>query len=157
MEGCRVSAVPSWLLILVLLVLPLLAINPSPEDYAWMMRLSRPPWLVGLQVWTPLLWLVIYAFLLGSALTTWQAEANWRLLLAYPLLLLLIKGHTWLLCRTHRLDYGAMASGISWMYGLGLAVKLAGISPSSAVGLLPFLLWSPVEIWSLWRMRRMNR
>ena len=109
------------------------------------------------RVWSPLLWLVIYAFLFASALITWDSEANWRLLLAYLLLLLLIKGHTWLFCRTCRLDCGAMACGISWMYGFGLAVRLAEISPTAAVGLLPFLLWVPVEIWSLWRMRGMNR
>lgn len=153
----RVHAVlPPWMLILLLMILLMLVINPSREQYDWMMRLTRPPWLVGFQVWLPVLWLIIYIFLYVSALTSWRTLGSWPWMVTYGLLLVLIKANTLLMCKARRLAYGAGAGLISWTFGLVMAGTLSRASPNSMLGLLPFLLWAPVETWATWRMRKIN-
>jgi tryptophan-rich sensory protein len=47
-------------MILVVMVAVGLLLNPSPEDFAWFLRLRRPAWLT-FEWLIPLIWISIYA------------------------------------------------------------------------------------------------
>ena len=146
---------PPWLLILILMEGVILLINPTRKDFAWYQRLRRPPWLT-FSALIPMIWLLIYACFYLSALISWSIRNNWNLVVAYVLLLILVEGYTWLMCRTRRLSTGTMICVISWVYGLILTVLLLSLSFSSALLMLPFLFWAPVEAMITWQMRQIN-
>ena len=152
------SALPAWLLILLLMEGVIVVINPSPKDYLWYRGLRRPHWL-RFFIWIPLVWLVITAGLYCSALISWEAKNSWWLLLSYLILLAVLESHTWLLCQYRNLRLGAGALVIGWLYGLVLAMILvahAGTLMASQL-LLPLLIWAPIEAYALEHMRRLNR
>lgn len=148
---------PTWLQILLLMLLVILTIHPSPEGYRWWQELRRPAWMEGVQAWTPLLWLLIQIGIVAAALLSWQAGGRWSPVTAVILLLLLMQLYPWLLCRSRRLGIGALVCLIGWIYGLTVAAGIAGFSMNAVLALLPYLLWSPLEVWITWRMRRLNR
>jgi len=147
--------VPAWLLILLAMVAIVLGINPTSNDYGWFQSLRRPPW-AEFHVWIPAIWLGIYFFLYASALATWAARPDWRLMGAYGVLLLLLETYPWLMCRTRRLGLGALVCLAAWLFGVLLAAKLLPELLLSASLLLPLLLWAPVEAWIDWSMVRLN-
>ena len=153
---------PAWLVILLLMIFLMLAINPSEAGYAWWRSLRRPAWMVGLNTWLPLLWLVIHAFLYVSAmaswttLAAWEPRQRWLLIGAYGVLVVLIQAYTWLLCRTRRLDVGTVVGLVGWIYALVLALAMLPISYRSFLGLMPYLLWAPMEARATWQMRHLN-
>lgn len=147
---------PPWLLILVLMEGVILLINPTRKDFAWYQGLRRPGW-VTFSTSIPLIWLLIHVGFYVSSLVSWQARSNWGLVLAYILLLVLVEGYTWMMCRTRRLGTGTLLCLVGWAYGLILAVALLSVSPLAAALLLPYLLWAPLEALITWEMRRLNR
>lgn len=147
---------PPWLLILILMEAVILLINPTRRDFAWYQGLRRPTW-VRFSTSIPLIWLLIIACFYVSALASWQASRNWNLVLAYILLLVLVEGYTWMMCRTRRLSTGTLLCLVGWLYGLLLAAVLLSVSPLGSLLLLPYLLWAPVEALITWDMRRINR
>ncbi len=151
-------ALPAWLLILVLMELVIVLINPAPKDYLWYRGLRRPQWL-RFFIWIPLIWLVISAGLYFSALISWQSSNSWLLLLSYLLLLAVLESHTWLLCQYRNLRLGAAALLVGWIYALVLAISLMPTDSSGMASqlFLPLLIWAPIEVYALERMRRINR
>jgi translocator protein len=147
--------VPVWLLILLAMVAIVLGINPASNDYGWFQSLRRPPW-ADFHVWIPSIWLGIYAFLYASAVNAWTARPDWRLMGAYAVLLVLLEGYPWLMCRTRRPGLGALACLAAWLFAVLLASNLLPGQLSSALLLVPLLLWAPVEAWIDWSMVRLN-
>lgn len=147
---------PPWLLILILLEAVILLINPSSKDFAWYQGLRRPPW-VPFTSSIPLIWLLIHIGFYFSCLVSWQARNNWNLVLAFILLLVLVQGYTWLMCRRRRLATGALVCLLAWAYALLLALALLSVSRLASALLLPFLLWAPMEALIIWDMRRFNK
>jgi tryptophan-rich sensory protein len=72
------------------------------------------------------------------------------------LLLVLVEGYTWLMCRTRRLAAGTVFCLDAWSYGLIFSLLLLSISPLAAQLMLPFLLWTPIEAVITWQMRQLN-
>ncbi|MEB3199039.1 MAG: tryptophan-rich sensory protein [Synechococcaceae cyanobacterium] len=142
--------------ILLVMVLVALSLNPSRQQFAWFMRLRRPAWL-GFERWIPLIWLLIYACFYASALLAWTASADPRLMAAYLLLLLLVQGYTWLICRTRRLANGTAIGFAGWVWGIALAIALLPRASTAALLLVPYLLGSPVGALVSWQMQRLNR
>jgi tryptophan-rich sensory protein len=148
--------VPPWLLILILLEGVILLVNPTGQDFAWYQGLRRPPW-VPFTSSVPLIWLLIHIGLYFSCLVSWQALSNLNLLLAYILLLVLVQGYTWLMCRRRRLATGALLCLLGWAYALLLALALLPVSRLASALLLPYLLWAPMQALIIWDMRRFNK
>ncbi|MEI7667343.1 MAG: tryptophan-rich sensory protein [Synechococcaceae cyanobacterium ELA263] len=146
---------PPWLLILILMEGVILLINPTRKDFAWYQGLRRPPW-VTFSAFIPVVWLLIHACFYVSALISWSVRSSWNLVLAYVLLLALVEGYTWLMCRSRRLSAGTILCLVGWSYGLILTLLLISISPSSALLMLPFLCWTPLEALITWQMRQLN-
>lgn len=134
----------------------ILLINPTRKDFAWYQGLRRPSWLPFASS-IPLIWLLIHIGFYLSSLVSWQARSNWNLVLAYIVLLILVEGYTWLMCRSRRLATGSLLCLLGWAYGLILAAALLPISPLASALLLPYLLWAPVEALITWDMRRLNK
>jgi tryptophan-rich sensory protein len=99
---------------------------------------------------------VIYAFLYASAVTSWAARPDVRLMGAYAVLLVLLEAYPWLMCRTRRPGLGAVACLVAWLFALLLAANLLSAQLTSALLLIPVLLWAPVEAWIDWSMVRLN-
>ena len=146
---------PPWLLILVLMEGVIVLINPTRKDFAWYQGLRRPEW-VTFSAFIPLIWLLIHACFYLSALISWGIRSSWTLVFAYVLLLILVESYTWLMCRSRRLSAGTLLCLIGWSYGLILTLLLLTIAPSSALLMLPFLMWSPLEALITWQMRQLN-
>lgn len=146
---------PPWLLILVLMEGVIVLINPTRKDFAWYQGLRRPEW-VTFSAFIPLIWLLIHACFYLSALISWGSRSSWPLVFAYVLLLILVESYTWLMCRSRRLSAGTLLCLIGWSYGLILTLLLLTIAPSSALLMLPFLMWSPLEALITWQMRQLN-
>ena len=75
----------------------------------------------------------------------------------YLVLLVLVQSYTLLICRTRRLAWGTAAGLAGWIWGLALALTTLAVSPTAALLLVPFLLWSPIGTFVTWRMQRLNR
>jgi len=148
--------VPHWLLILILMEGVILLINPSRSDFAWYQGLRRPQW-VPFAASIPLIWLLIHVSFYVSSLLSWQARNNWTLIMAYILLLILVEGTTWLMCRRRRLATGTLMCLLGWLYGILLSAILLPVAPLASALLVPYLLWAPVEALITWDMRRLNR
>jgi tryptophan-rich sensory protein len=146
---------PSWLLILLAMVAVVLAINPPTEGYNWYQGLRRPSW-TPFPVWIPVFWLGIYAALYLSAVATWNASRSPLLLGLYALLLVLLEGYPWLMCRTRRLGLGAMSCLASWAFALALALALRDLPGGAASWMLPLLLWAPLQAAIDWSMLDLN-
>jgi len=134
----------------------ILLINPTREDFAWYQGLRRPAWLRFTSS-IPVIWLLIHIGVYFSSLVSWQARNNWNLVLAYIVLLLLVEGYTWLMCRSRRLATGTLLCLLGWAYGLILAAALLPITPLASALLIPYLVWAPVEALITWDMRRLNK
>jgi benzodiazapine receptor len=148
--------VPAWLLILIVMAAVILGMNPTARDFAWFQQLRRPVWFSS-PGWIPLIWLTINISLYASALLAWQARRDWMLIVAYLLLLVLVQGYTWLMCRTRQLATGAVIGLIGWGYALLFSVHLHSVSPNSVLLLLPYLIWSPIQAFATWQMRSLSR
>lgn len=144
------------LLILIVMLAVGLSLNPSREQFAWFMRLRRPAWL-GFERWIPLIWISIYGCFYGSALLSSNAGGGWLLMAAYLVLLLLVQGYTWLICRSRSLANGTLIGLAGWLWGMALAAVAGGASRPAAILLIPFLIWSPVGTLVTWQMQRLNR
>jgi tryptophan-rich sensory protein len=144
--------VPAWLVLLFSMILVLLVLNPSAAAYTWWMGKPRPAWWMGYQVWVPLLWMAVLIPLYVSALTSWNTTGSVPLMGAYGALLLLIKGSSWLMCQRRSLVVGVAGGLVSWACGIALTIAVSRVSAGAALGLLPFLIWSPLETWVTWRM-----
>jgi benzodiazapine receptor len=142
--------------ILLVMVAVGLLLNPSREDFAWFLRLRRPAWLTFERL-IPLIWISIYACFWGSALLSWRARGSWGLMLGYLGLLLLVQSYTLVICRTRRLAAGTWIGFAGWLWGMALAVVVAGQVPLAALLLVPYLLWSPLGTLVTWQMQRLNR
>jgi benzodiazapine receptor len=151
----RSAPVPHWLVLLILMELVILGINPTRGDFVWFQGLRRPAWL-RVHVWIPVFWLVIYGCFYLSALVSWEASRNWRLTVAYVLLLVLVESYTWITCRTRRLGVGTVVCLAGWAYGLVFALVLTRISVPAAILIVPYLIWSPVEALITWQMLGLN-
>ncbi len=149
---------PAWLTILLVMGLVIAVLTPSRQQFAWFLRLRRPRWLT-FERWIPLIWSLIYLCFYASALLRWGAggAAAPLAMAGYLVLLVLVQGYTLLICRTRRLAWGTAAGLAGWIWGLGLALATLAISPTAALLLVPFLLWSPIGTFVTWRMQRLNR
>ncbi len=146
---------PPWLLILIVMEAVILGINPTRKDFAWFQQLRRPPWL-PFPSWIPLIWLSIYLCLYISSLLTWQARRDWSLVVAYLVLLVLIEGCTWLICRSRQLVAGTLLCLLGWGFALLLVLHLSSDSGLAVLFLLPYLVWAPIEGLATWQMRGLN-
>ena len=147
---------PSWVLLFAVMAVVVMGINPSAADYVWYQGLRRPGWLRS-QMLQPLLWLLLYGCIYASALQLWQARPGLGPASGHLLLLALIEGGTWLLCRTHRPGLGALCRLLAWLWCLLLALGLPAAAGPAALLLLPVLLWLPLEAVGLWQMRQLNQ
>jgi tryptophan-rich sensory protein len=147
---------PAWLTILLVMGLVIAALTPSRDEFGWFLRLRRPRWLT-FERWIPLIWSLIYLCFYASALLSWQAAGAEAPMLAYLLLLVLVQSYTLLICRTRRLVWGTAAGLAGWVWGLGLTLRVGGLSGPASLLLLPFLLWSPIGTFVTWRMQKLNR
>jgi tryptophan-rich sensory protein len=147
---------PAWLTILLVMGLVIAALTPSRDEFGWFLRLRRPRWLT-FERWIPLIWSLIYLCFYASALLSWQAAGAEAPMLAYLLLLVLVQSYTLLICRTRRLIWGTAAGLAGWVWGLGLTLRVVGLSGPASLLLLPFLLWSPIGTFVTWRMQKLNR
>jgi benzodiazapine receptor len=150
------SPVPAWLVIFVLMLMVIITINPSAEDFAWFRGLRRPPWM-SFHIWLPMVWLLIYAGIYFGALRAWEDTTNLLVIACFLALVALVETATWFLCRSHRVGAGALALLGVWGYGAVLALALWRVSPGALPPLLPFLLWTPMESLLIWQLRRINR
>lgn len=147
---------PTWLLLLLVMVGVSVLLSPGREDFAWFLRLRRPRWL-SFERFIPLIWLLIYACFYGSALLSQGAGGGWGLLVGYLVLLVLVQSYTLLICRTRRLAAGTLVGGAGWVWGVALTLRLLPLSRPAALLLVPYLLWSPVGTLVTWQMQRLNR
>jgi benzodiazapine receptor len=147
---------PAWLTILLAMAAVVALLNPGREDWLWFLRLRRPAWLT-FERWIPLIWMAIYACFYASALLAWSAGGGPVRLAGYLGLLVLVQSYTLVIGRTRRLASGTAAGLAGWVWGVALAVATAPVSPTAALLLVPFLLWSPVGTFVTWRMQGLNR
>ena len=101
-------------LILIGMVVVAFGLNPSKAEFSWFLRLRRPRWLV-FEGWIPVIWLVIYACFYGSALLSWNAAAQWTLLMGYLALLVLVQSYTLVICRSRSLARGTWIGFAGWV------------------------------------------
>lgn len=142
--------------ILVVMVLVASILNPRRADFAWFLKLRRPAWLT-FEPLIPLIWLLIYGCFFLSALLVWSASGRWDLMTGYLLLLVLVQSYTWVICRSRRLSSGTVVGFVGWVWGIALAIAVAGVSKGGWLLLIPYLLWSPVGTFVTWQMQRLNR
>ncbi|MEB3165366.1 MAG: tryptophan-rich sensory protein [Cyanobacteriota bacterium] len=147
---------PAWLALLLLMLIPILIINPNTRDDAWFRSLRRPSWL-RLYLWVPQLWLLIDLGIYAAALRTWMLSASPLLTIAVALLVILVETCNWFLCRTRRLKASAILMLAIWGYGLSVSVAVGLIAPPLVLPLLPFLVWMPFETLAVWQMPSINR
>lgn len=147
---------PPWFIILVLMEMAIVLINPTRKDFVWYQSLRRPKWL-RFHVWVPMIWLGIYITFYCSALVAWHERRSWPLVGIYILLLILLEGYSWIVCRTRRLGTGTVLALFCWLFALILALMLMPQSSAASLLLLPLLIWTPFEAVSLWQMRRLNK
>lgn len=133
----------------------ILGINPTRKDFAWFQQLRRPSWL-SFHSWIPLIWLSIYLCLYLSALLTWHARRDWSLIAAFLVLLLLVEGYTWLMCRSRQLATGTLLCLVGWGFALIFSLSLLSVSRMSVLFLLPYLVWAPIEAVATWQMHSLN-
>ncbi|MFN9569942.1 MAG: TspO/MBR family protein [Cyanobacteriota bacterium] len=151
---------PAWLPISVLIAVAMTAVvtllTPSREDFSWFLRLRRPRWLT-FERWIPVIWVAIYACFYASALVLWLSSRAFWILGGYLLLLVLVQSYTWVICRTRRLRSGTAVGFAGWVLGVALALVVLAHSPTAALLLVPYLLWSPVGTFVTWQMEGLNR
>jgi tryptophan-rich sensory protein len=105
----------------------------------------------------PVIWLVIYACFYGSALLSWNAAAQWTLLIGYLGLLVLVQSYTLVICRSRSLARGTWIGFAGWVWGIALTLVVAQHSLGAWLLLLPYLIWSPVGTFVTWQMQKLNR
>ncbi|MFN9990590.1 MAG: TspO/MBR family protein [Cyanobacteriota bacterium] len=151
---------PAWLPISVLIAVAMTAVvtllTPSREDFSWFLRLRRPRWLT-FERWIPVIWVAIYACFYASALVLWLSSRAFWILGGYLLLLVLVQSYTWVICRTRRLRSGTAVGFAGWVWGVALALVVLAHSPTAALLLVPYLLWSPVGTFVTWQREGLNR
>lgn len=149
---------PAWLTILLVMGLVIAVLTPSRQQFAWFLRLRRPRWLT-FERWIPVIWSLIYLCFYASALLRWWAggAAAPLAMAGYLVLLVLVQSYTLLICRTRRVAWGTAAGLAGWIWGLALTLATLAVSPTAALLLVPFLLWSPIGTFVTWRMQRLNR
>ena len=142
--------------ILIAMVGVAVGLNPTKGEFNWFLRLRRPRWLV-FEGWIPVIWLVIYACFYGSALLSWNAAAQWSLLMGYLVLLVLVQSYTLVICRSRSLGAGTWIGFAGWVWGIALTLVVAQHSFGAWLLLLPYLIWSPVGTFVTWQMQKLNR
>ena len=142
--------------ILIGMVVVAVGLNPSKAEFSWFLRLRRPQWLV-FEAWIPVIWLVIYACFYASALLSWNAAADWTLVIGYLALLVLVQSYTLVICRSRSLGAGTWIGFTGWVWGIALTLAVAQHSFGAWLLLLPYLIWSPVGTFVTWRMQKLNR
>jgi benzodiazapine receptor len=151
---------PAWLPISVLIAVAMTAVvtllTPYRADFSWFLRLRRPRWLT-FERWIPVIWVAIYACFYASALVLWLSSRAFWILGGYLLLLVLVQSYTWVICRTRRLRSGTAVGFAGWVWGVALALVVLAHSPTAALLLVPYLLWSPVGTFVTWQMEGLNR
>lgn len=147
--------VPAWLVILVLMLMVIVLINPSDEDFVWFRSLRRPAWM-RFHIWLPMVWLLIYAGVYLGAVSAWEDTGNLLVVACFLALVALVEACTWFLCRSHRVGAGSLGLLGVWGYGVVLGLALWWVSPASLPWLLPFLLWTPFESLLIWKIREIN-
>jgi tryptophan-rich sensory protein len=147
---------PAALSIALVMAAVIASLTPSRREFQWFLALRRPPWLT-FERWIPAIWSVIYLCFYASCLIAWHSTSSWGLMLGYLVLLGLVQSYTTVICRSRRLASGTVAGFLGWVWGVAMAVNLAGSVPVAALLLLPFLFWSPVGTFVTWRMQRLNR
>ncbi|WP_216903635.1 tryptophan-rich sensory protein [Synechococcus sp. CCY 9618] len=147
--------VPPWSLILIAMLVVTQAMNPTERDFIWFRSLQRPGWL-SLQIWLPAAWFVINITFYLSALRCWERSRNWSWVVAYMILLILLRSHPYVICRMRSLPSGLLFWLISWIANLVLAMLVRPIAPTASLLLLPALLWTPVEAVITYQMIGLN-
>lgn len=142
--------------ILIAMVGVAVGLNPTKGEFGWFLRLRRPRWLV-FEGWIPVIWLVIYACFYASALLSWNAAAQWTLLMGYLALLVLVQSYTLVICRSRSLGAGTWIGFAGWVWGIALTLGVAQHSFGAWLLLLPYLIWSPVGTFVTWQMQKLNR
>lgn len=147
---------PYWFIVLALMALPVVSINPARADYDWFLAQRRPGWQRS-QMLQPILWLLLYGCLYAAALRLWQIKPGLASIGGVLLLLLLIEGSTWVLCRNRRFGFGVAGRLVAWFWCLSLALTLPAAAAPAPLLLLPLLVWLPLEALGLWQMRQLNQ
>jgi tryptophan-rich sensory protein len=148
--------VPPWSLILIALLVVTQTLNPSERDFVWYRGLVRPNW-ISLHLWIPAAWFVINITFYVSTLQIWNATENWRWVVVYMALLILLRSHPYVICRLRSLPAGLPFWLASWLLTLILAITVRSISSIASLLLIPALVWTPVEAIITCQMIGLNR
>jgi benzodiazapine receptor len=148
--------VPYWLLILIAMLVVGQAMNPKERDFTWYRSLQRPPWM-SLHLWFPWAWFVINTTFFASTFLCWLSNLDWRWLVAYLALLIVIKSPPLIMCRFRSPAAGLPFWVFGWFFTLIMALQVRPTSMPASWLLLPALIWLPVEAVLTLEILRLNR
>jgi len=146
---------PAWLVILLLIELVILLTNPNERDYSWLQGLRRPGWLT-FHIWSPMIRFACYAGLYLALLVIHSQQQQWNLVITGLLLIALNEASVWITCRMRSLALGTLIGAVAWVLFLSLTLAVSRVSQVAAVALLPYLLWTFIDLLAQWQMIGLN-
>ena len=146
---------PAWLVILLLFGLVIILTNPNERDYTWLQGLRRPGWLT-FHIWSPLIRLVCNLGLYLSLLLVHSLLDSWNVVIVYLLVIFLSEASVWVTCRIRSLGIGTMIGAFAWVLFLILTLWVSLISWVAALGLVPYLIWTFVDLLAQRQMIKLN-
>lgn len=130
-----------------------------PRDLPWASRLDRPRWMF-FEPAIPVIWTIIFACGAISAILTWQHEPGslktWLLMGLYLFVEITTVAYIPATLRLRSLAVGTVLGGLGVGLGLLLTILVAAISPTAALLLVPYVLWSPIGTYTTRRMIDLN-
>jgi tryptophan-rich sensory protein len=130
-----------------------------PRDLPWAAKLDRPGWLF-FEPAIPLIWTIIFMGGAWSAVLVWQAEPGsirtWAVMGLFLSVEIITVAYIPATLRFRSLGVGTALGGLGLVLGLLLAFLIWPISQKATLLLLPYLLWSPIGIYTTGRMMDLN-
>jgi len=131
----------------------------KPSDIGWVASLERPSWLF-FEPLIPLIWTAIFTCGATSAYLVWQKDPgsvkSWLLMGGYLLLELAIVSYGPATLRLRSLAVGTIIGAVGVVLGILLTLAVWPISGWATLLLIPFVLWSPIGIYTTWEMIQLN-
>jgi len=137
--------------ILLLMGLVIVTIQPAPAGFEWYQGLRRPAW-YSWHVWQPLLRPVVQLGLYASLLLVHGRQGSWLWVWVYLLVLAIAEAALTVVCWSQQLAPGCLIALLGWVGGLALLVAVWPLSLQAALLLLPYLLFTPLELLVQWQM-----
>lgn len=129
------------------------------RDIPWATHLDRPNWLF-FEPAIPLIWTVIFACGVGSAVLVWQQDPGstktWLLMGLYLLTEIVTVAYIPATLRSHSLEVGTVLGALSVVLGIALLFFVLPVSGKAALLFLPFIVWSPIGTYTTRRMIDLN-